>query len=109
MKAWTEGYFPWTMGGSIHRPVMADLQVLGPYDGGKGISLYVAMSPAGRTAIIEGQCGAVVGDDFKTVLADIAEADPGVMERQVEAARRRLEEAGTIENVEPERFWQLYR
>jgi len=98
------GYFPFSMGGKVRRPIVCDVEVTGPYDIGAGRQAYLATSPSGKTFVAESETGAIVGPNLEQVRQDVAEAVVGVMERQMEQARETLKEAETLD---AERFWPL--
>jgi hypothetical protein len=104
MKVWMIGYFPMTMGGKVHRPIICDVPVEGPFDLGAGYTGYVVRSPGGSVRIAESITGAVVGPDLETVRQDVAEAVVGVMAEQVEQAKGTVKSA---QAVTPEQFWQM--
>ncbi len=105
---WTRGYFPFTMGGSVWRPMTAECEVTGPHDLGKGFEGYLAFGPDGMTKVAEAESGAIVGDTLDQVRADIAATDDVVlMQRQVEAARKEIGFGGV--NVTAEEFWRRMR
>ena len=105
-QVWTEGYFPFTMGGSVHRPMIMELPVEelgGLHDLGKGYTGWVLYNPeTGDTYLVESQSGAIIGGSLKEVKQDIATASEGVMQRQIEQAKERVKQ-GTV--VEVEFFW----
>lgn len=87
VKAWTLGYFPFTMGGRVWRPMVATLACDEPVHAGKGFFVQVAHGPGGATKVIEATTGAVVGDTLEQVMADIDACDDvDLMKRQIEKA-----------------------
>lgn len=106
MVIWTIGYFPFTMGGRVNRPIKCDVPVEGPFDIGAGYQAYVATSPSGKTFVAEGITGAIVGSTLESVRDDVRVAVVGVMEEQVEAARQQVSGARMLT---PEKFWHMLR
>lgn len=104
MKAWTMGYFPFTMGGSVTRPIIADIKAEGPIPLGQGLFGYLAISPGGKTIVIESLTGAVVGDSYFRVVEDIRTASLDVIAGQLEDAVQRVK---TAEEVTEAKFWQM--
>jgi hypothetical protein len=106
MKIWTMGYFPFTLGGDVHRPICCDVEVSGPHDLGFGYQGYVATSPNGRTFVAESETGAIVGPSLSDVINDISQGDPSIMRKQIEKAH---ETAKRAEELSPDRFWSLIK
>lgn len=105
MRIWTIGYFPWILGGDVKPNVMADVEVDGPHDLGKGYIGYRAASPSGKTYIAESETGAIIGGSLSMVRADIADADEEVMRKQIANAHERLNLHDT-RFMTPADFWQ---
>ncbi len=105
MKAWTMGYFPFTMGGSVNRPIIADIKVEGPIPLGQGLLGYLATSPTKKkTIVVEGLTGAVVGDSYFKVVEDVRTASLDVIADQLTEAVQRVK---TAEEVSEDKFWQM--
>ena len=107
MKIWRMGYFPFTMGGSLYRPIAAELpdEQLGElYDLGLGFSGYLITDSNDQTHVIESLSGAHVGDTLDEVRQDIATScDLEFMRDQVMDAIQKRDSATMIEL---ETFWR---
>jgi hypothetical protein len=106
MKIWTEAYRPWIMGGDCNAPISCEMDVIGPFDLGKGYQGFLAISPLGKTFVAEGETGAIVGSTIEDVCNDIKTADEAVMEKQNAKARERVLYATPVTQDE---FWKLLR
>ena len=108
---WTWGYFPFTMGGSVNRPIKTELPCAGPFDLGSGYVGYV-FENKGKWHVVEDISGGLVGfgktidEALAQVRADIAEGDPKTMAAQIMWAAKDLAKA---EMLEPEKFLELFR
>jgi hypothetical protein len=102
IRVWTLGYQPFRLGGSLWNPMTTILEADGPHDLGKDHYGYVVTAPTGETKIAEASTGAIVGDTLDQVRADLAEADPEVVSRQMQNARS----ASNHFDVEPDEFWR---
>lgn len=105
MRIWTMGYFPWTMGGEVYRPICCTVNAVGPYTV-KGNKLFVVTSPKGSTHIAEGTTGALVGESLEQATRDIETANPAVMQQQLEQAKAMIRKA---ERLTTEEFWSLMK
>ncbi len=107
MRVWTEGYSPFTMGGSCHHPVGAWVQVGEKHELGCGYFGYLLTHPDhGDTYVAESMTGAFIGPSLDRVKLDIAAAKAAVMKTQIEDARKRME---LMREEEPDRFWSRIR
>lgn len=106
MRIWTFAYRPWIMGGNVNAPVMCDVPVTGPYDVGKGLQVYLATSPSGRTFVAESITGALVGPTVPDVRADVELATKEVMDKQIEDAKSAV--LG-VHMIAVKNFWMLLR
>lgn len=102
IKAWTYGYFPFTMGGSPWRPIGCMVKCKGPYYVGRGCQVCVANSMRGFSIVIELTTGAIVGPTLAKVRRDIEEGDPKLMVKQMAKAQ---EEMKSLTIVPEEEFW----
>lgn len=75
-------------------------------DVGKGVSVYVVVSPSGKLYICESVTGAIVGRSIKQVKADVASAHATEMKEQVAHAKERVKRARGLSN---KRFWSKFR
>lgn len=91
VKIWSEFYFPFVMGGSVWQPAWTWAEAEDPTEPhGRGFFVQKVFGPIGQSRIIEASSGAIVGKTIEQVSQDILEADPAVMQKQVEDARRRF-------------------
>ena len=105
LTVWTRAYRPFLMGGNVHAPISTELEVDEPVDLGNGVQGHLLTSPGGTTIVAEASTGAFVGPDIETVKKNIADAEPEVLEQQLEAARELFK---TADPVTEEEFWRLY-
>lgn len=110
MIIWTEGYFPFTMGGNVHRPVAAHIpdEELGEkFDLGGGYFGYLLTSPrTEKTYVVESTTGAFIGPTIEVVRADIKDAHAEVMADQLGAGLLRKKKATTVPF---DQFWGLLK
>jgi len=106
LKVFTVGYFPFTMGGNVWRPICCEVEVDGPHDIGKGYKGYVVTAPNGKTFIAEATSGAFVGPDLKTVKEDITLGEKNVMVEQVAKA---VEQSKGAKEITPDEFWGMLK
>ena len=101
---WMRSYSPFAMGGDVHAPVGIKTKLDGPFDIGKGYSVYLAKSPDGLTVAIEPETGAVIGDSLEDVREDVSapDHDPKILSDQLKWAREQMEIVRVIPNEE---FW----
>ena len=99
---WKWGYFPFTLGGKVHRLIKCTVEAEGPVDLGGGYSGYVVVAPTGRTYVAEASSGGLVGPSVEEVRDDIRKGDPHAMQEQIEAAKVKLAKA---QEVSVDRFW----
>lgn len=106
MKIWTEAYRPFLMDGDVNAPISTEVEVGQRYHVGGGFYAYEVESPDGNTHVVESESGAFIGTSILDVVCDIAEGDPEVMAEQIEAAKKRAQEAEPLSN---EKFWSMFR
>lgn len=107
LLVWTEAYTPWIMGGDVNAPIGARLKCGERIELGGGFFGYVFTSPlSGKTCVAEEQTGAIVGPTVEQVRADIEEAEPAVMAKQIEQALKRRR---SVRTLSPDAFWARYR
>lgn len=106
LRIWTEAYRPFIMGGDCNAPIICEMPVDGPFDLGKGIRGFLAVSPHGQTFCVEAETGAIIGPTVASVRQDVEVADPAVMATQIAQAKERVLKACP---VSPSEFWQLLR
>jgi len=104
---WTAAYRPFIMGGNVNAPIATTYDVVGePIDLGKGIKVWVIVSPKGTIHIADAETGAFVGDNLDQVKTDVAEADEEVMKQQLVDAKVKLKGAT---HLPPDKFWGRFR
>lgn len=110
IKAWTEAYNPFRMGGSCYYPLAVETNGSEWFDAGKGFMCGKIYSPdKTRSAIVEMRSGAIVGETVEQVMKDVAECDDfNIMEQQVKEALERISSLST-EVVTEEEFWNFYK
>ncbi len=107
MLVWTEAYSPWIMGGDVHAPLGAMLEVGNKFDLGQGQHGYLIQSPTGELFVAEATTGAFIGPSLEQVREDVASCDDiSVMEKQLEAAKLQREK---VRVLEPEDFWSRFK
>ncbi len=103
LEIWKLGYFPFTLGGPVHRPVKTTVTVGESIDLGGGYRGYVIGEPdRGIYYVAEAQSGAIVGHNVESARADIAGGDPEFMAAQVEDG---IEKRKNAESISPKRFF----
>lgn len=108
VKVWTWGYFPFTVGGEVNRPIFTNAVVpkdIRLHDLGKGYFGYLIGCKNGFV-VVEKETGGIVGDNLESVRRDIAEGDPKVMKQQIAENKKHGERAGY---VKPEKFWDMIK
>jgi len=103
MEIWIHCYEPFIMGGDVHAPVMTEMPVAGPFDIGAGYRGFIVIAPSGKTFVVEGVTGAIVGSTIEQVRADIATAVRENMAIQIRDAEKWASQARM---VKPEEFWK---
>ena len=104
MDVWTWGYFPFTLGGEVDRPLKCSLPIKGPFDLEAGYQAFTTESPAGQLYVVESTSGGIVGTSLEEVNDDIQTGDLDLMAEQVETATAHRKRA---QAVTPEKFWKL--
>lgn len=107
-KIWTMGYFPMTMGGSVHQPIVTEIEPIEEKKIGKGLKAFSFKTPKGNLRIAESITGAIVGDSFKEVIADVKVASKKVMMEQIENGKKMLS-SGSVKHYSNQKFFQLYK
>lgn len=106
VKIWTMGYFPFTMGGSVHQPISCEVHAIDLFDIGKGQKAYLVLSPKGKLYVAESETGAIVGHDVEEVRKDISSTTEEVLKGQLEEARKLASKA---KELSIEEFWSMFR
>lgn len=109
-RVWTRAYSPFIMGGDVHQPICADLEVLGPVTLEKKIkgrtntvTFYQTMSPKKKVYYIEKRTGGLMGSSLLQIQKDFDSADPAVLREQLV----KMEEYGkTARPVSSGEFWE---
>ncbi len=102
---WTMGYFPFQMGGNVHRPMSTEVKASELHDTPKGIKLFTFLTPKGTLRVCEAETGAIVGNSLGEVMNDIATAKKSVMKAQVREAKLALR---NVKVMTPDEFFKLY-
>lgn len=106
-KIWTMGYFPFTMGGEVNRPISCEMEVGDSLERlGKGYLGYIVKSPSGKTFIVESTTGGIVGSKLEDVQRDINSATAKYLKKQI---AEELEHSKTAQLVSPDVFWKMLR
>ena len=105
-KIWTMGYFPFTVGGSVHQPMLTDVVMIEEREIGKGFKAFSFKTPKGTIKIAESITGAIVGDSFESVMKDVKGASIKFMQDQISVAKKKLQ--GARKNMSNKRFFELY-
>ena len=105
-QVWTMGYFPMIMGGDIHQPMITKVKAIAEMPIGKGFKAFSFKTPKGTIRIAESVTGAIVGDSFEEVIADVKFTTKKVMEKQIADAKKTLK--GSVKHYEEEKFFQIY-
>jgi hypothetical protein len=103
MRIWTLGYTPFVMGGSTLQPICTHVPVTGPIKLPKGIEVYEARSPHGKTYVVEATTGGIVGDSVAKVRQDLGQAPQAVLAKQLAQQRAKGEQATELQ---PGDFWR---
>ena len=109
MEIWTWGYFPFSMGGSVHRPIkcaVSEDHLSGPCDIGQGYQAYIVTSPAHLTYVVEASTGALIGPTIEDVRHDIEYGNPEFMAQQMIESAKNLTKAQLLSFDE---FWEKDR
>ncbi len=105
-QIWTMGYFPFTMGGNVHQPIVTEIGYIEEKNIGKGFKAFSFKTPKGNFRIAESTTGAIVGKSFDEVKADVKSASKKVMTKQIEEGKE------MIKGVKPcsrKKFFEMYR
>lgn len=109
IKVWTWGYFPFTCGGEVNRPIFTNAVVpkdIKLHDLGKGFFGYLIGCKNGFV-VVEKETGGIVGDNLESVRRDIAECDDiKIMQRQIEENKKHGQRASY---EKPEKFWDMIK
>lgn len=106
MEIWTWGYFPFTMGGQVHRPIKCEVPedlIQGPSEIGQGYQACIVTSPAHLTYVVEASTGALIGPTIEDVRCDVENGEPEVMAQQVAESMKNLGKAELLGFAE---FWE---
>lgn len=105
LRIWTMGYFPFTMGGQVYRPIGANVLVNEEslFDVGRGIQAYLIVSPSGKTVVAEKRSGAIIGNSIEEVRADVQTGTDESCEQQIVEG---LENAARAELIDKLEFWR---
>ncbi len=109
MRIFTLGYFPFTMGGTIWRPISIEAEPLSSHTQ-DGVTLCVFRNPiSGKFHVAEELSGGMVGHGtsesgaLASTLQDLADADKKIVKEQIQDAIKQSQEA---KELVPEEFWR---
>lgn len=107
------GYFPFTMGGKVNRPIKTTIEEYTRVDIGKGYYGILVKNPFRKLwHIVQEDCGCLIGthknkaDLLKQVRDDVATGDEKLMKKQIEDGKKLLERAQTLE---PKKFFEMFK
>lgn len=107
-QVWTMGYFPFTVGGSVHQPIITEVEVIEEKRIGKGFKAFSFKTPTGTTRIAESVTGAIVAASFDEVIRDVAQSKKVVILEQIAESAKMLQ-SGTVKHYAPKEFFKLYK
>ncbi len=107
-QIWTMGYFPFVMGGNVHQPIVTEIGYIEEKNIGKGLRAFSFQTPKGTIRIAESITGAIVGDSFEAVKADVKEASKKVMMEQINEGKAMLE-SGSVKRYSNKKFFEIYK
>lgn len=107
-QIWTMGYFPLTIGGNVNQPIITEIGYIEEKNIGKGLRAFSFKTTKGNLKIAESITGAIVGDSFKEVIADVKSATKKMMMNQIEEGKKMLE-SGSVKHYSPEEFFKIYK
>lgn len=107
-EIWTIGYFPFTIGGRVHAPMITEVDVIEEMEVGKGFKCFSWKTPLDNLRISESSTGAIVGNSFEEVIKDVEDADIDVINKQMKEASSLLR-SGTSHHMTNEEFFKLYK
>lgn len=94
------------MGGQVHTPIITEVEPIEERPIGKGMKAFSFKTPKGSLRVAESETGAIVGDTFEEVIADVKTASKGMLQDQIADARATI--AGECKNLTNEEFFNLY-
>jgi len=102
------GYFPFTMGGNVNQPIVTEIEYIEEKKIGKGLKAFSFKTPKGNLKIAESITGAIVGDSFKEVIADVKSATKKMMIGQIEEGKKMFS-SGSVKNYSKDKFFEIYK
>jgi hypothetical protein len=91
------------MGGNVNQPIATEVDCSEEFDLGKGFKGVIAVSPNGKTYVVETTSGGIVGNSVDDVKADIASASNDLAEQ----VKGEIERGKTADLVKPDEFWKM--
>lgn len=107
-QIWTMGYFPFTVGGNVHQPMVTEIEPIEEKTIGKGLKAFSFKTPKGTIRIAESITGAIVGNSFKEVKADVKESSKKFMMEQINEGKEMLK-SGSVKHYSAEEFFNIYK
>lgn len=107
-QIWTMKYSPFIMGGSANHPIITEVGYIEEKKIGKGMKAFSFKTPKGTLKIAESITGAIVGDSFKEVIADVKSASKKVLMEQIEDGKKLLS-SGCSRHYSNDEFFQVYK
>lgn len=113
MEICTMGYFPFTFGGDIQRPIKTTIEEYTRVDIGKGYYGILVKNPVRNLwHLAQEDCGCLIGthknkaDLLKQVRNDVKTGDEELMKEQIEKGKKLLDRAHTLE---PQKFFEMFK
>lgn len=103
---WTMLYNPFVMGGDVNTPIATEIGYQEEKDIGKGLKAFSFYTPKGVLRIAESATGAIVGDSFESVKADIKSSSIRIIRKQIKLAKV---QASNAHKLSKEEFFKLYK
>lgn len=107
-QIWTTEYTPMIMGGSCDHVITTEIGVIEEKAVGKGLRAFSFMTPKGTLRIAESISGAIVGNSFKEVMADIKGTTKKICMQQIGEGQVLLARSST-QHLTKEVFFQHYK
>lgn len=104
--AWIPRYMPFIMGGDVHKPACAELEVAEETPVGRSYTVFRVVAPNGTDFYVEALSGAILGSDLQMIKDDIEQGDQEYMERQIATS---IQQRNKAQQLEPELFWSYVK
>lgn len=100
---WTMGYFPFTMGGNVNRPISTEVKIIETKKL-KGINFFSFKTPKGTLKVCEAKTGGIIADDFEDLKANIKGCSQTFLQKQIKDAKPEY-----IKYMTNEEFFSMYK